>query len=99
MAQLENAEIMKHVSSTVDGISKTLAMQTITTNNDIFKQVVTVLKVHILEFLVDDYLSLGAYLTNVDNKQDTILFATLEGLHCKRYLELCLEKINAARKD
>ena len=99
MTQLENAEIMKHVSSTVDGISKTLAMQTITTNNDVFKQAATVLKVHISDFLVDDYLLLGAYLTNVDNKQDTILFATLEGLHCKHYLELCLKKINAARKD
>ena len=93
--QRENTEAMKHMSYSVDGLSQSMANQTITTNNDIFRQAAMGLKAHISDYLVDNYLVLGMYLTAIENKQVAIFFMMLEGEHWKSFLDRCLGTINA----
>ena len=96
--QRENTEAMKHMSYSIDGLSQSMANQTITTNNNVFRQAAMGLKAHISDYSVDDYLALGMYLMAIENKQVAIFFTMLEGEHQKSFLDRCLGMINA-RKD
>ena len=60
--QNKHADALEHAACSVNGLSKTMANHTLTTNNDVCKQAATSLKAHISDYLVKDYLALGMYL-------------------------------------
>ena len=52
---------------------------------------------HSSNYSVEDALELGTYITAVENKQEAILFPTLDEHLQKSLLDRCLQKINAQR--
>ena len=97
IAQKEHTEAVKDMSHSVDGLSRGMANQTLTTNNDIFRQATLAFRPQSLNYSMEDALELGTYLTTVENKQEAILFLTLDERLQKSLLDRCLQKINAQR--
>ena len=88
---------MKDMSHSVDGLSRGMVNQMLTTNNDVFRQAALAFRPHSLNYSMEDALELSTYLTAVENKQEAILFLTLDERLQKSLLDRCLQKINARR--
>ena len=98
VAQKEHTEAMKDMPSvSVDGLSWSMANQTLTTNNDVFRQAALAFRPHSSNYSVEDALELGTYITAIENKQEATLFPTLDEHLQKSLLDRCLQKINARR--
>ena len=97
VAQEKHTEAVKDMSLSVDGLSQSMANQTLTTNNDVFRQAALAFRPHSSNYSVEDALELGTYITAVENKQEAILFPTLDERLQKSLLDRWLQKINARR--
>ena len=97
VAQKEHTEAVKDFSVSVDGLSWSMVNQTLTTNNDVFRQAALAFRPHSSNYSVEDALELGTYITAVENKQEAILFPTLDEHLQKSLLDRCLQKINVWR--
>ncbi|KAI6026574.1 hypothetical protein BKA83DRAFT_4491037 [Pisolithus microcarpus] len=71
------------------------AMQNMLTNFQMMlKDAVAKLNGHIHDILVDNFMEHSKHFTTPKNRQDAIIFTGIEdALHCKCWLELCLEEI------
>ena len=97
VAQKEHTEAVKDMSLSVDGIFQSMVNQTLTTNNVIFRQAALAFRPHSSNYSMKDALELGTYITAVENKQEAILFPTLDEHLQKSLLDRWLQKNNAQR--
>ena len=97
VAQKEHTETMKNMSILVDRLTWSMANQTSPLTMMFSDKAALAFRAHSSNYSVEDVLELGTYITAVENKQEAILFPTLDKHLQKSLLDRCLQKINARR--